>query len=88
LAGLAMEAVGIFVSFCYILGQFGICYGHSLYFTVIWYIFYVLVSYTKKNLATLLSVQKRSCSDAANFVRAQQKKGALGENNFDALISF
>jgi hypothetical protein len=33
-----------------------IIYGHSGYFRTIWYIFPVLVSWTKKNLATLLSL--------------------------------
>jgi hypothetical protein len=30
--------------------------GHSVYFMVIWYIFYVLVCCTKRNLATLLRI--------------------------------
>jgi hypothetical protein len=33
---------------------FGICYDHLVHFVSIWYIFPVLVSCTKKNLATLL----------------------------------
>jgi hypothetical protein len=39
-----------------ILQTFGLFYDHLIYFAFIWYIFPVLVSFTKKNLATLDSV--------------------------------
>jgi hypothetical protein len=38
-----------------ILWRFGIFYDHLVHFIFIWYIFQVLVTCTKKNLATLLS---------------------------------
>jgi hypothetical protein len=43
-----------FMAIWNILWIFGIFYDHSLHFVFIWYIFPVLVSRTKKNLATLL----------------------------------
>jgi hypothetical protein len=43
-----------FMAIWSILLQFGILCGHMVYFMVLWYIFPVLVYYTKKNLATLL----------------------------------
>jgi hypothetical protein len=42
-----MENVGAFYA------KFGLFYGHFVHFVAIWYIFPVLVSFTKKNLATL-----------------------------------
>jgi hypothetical protein len=36
------------VAIRYILWPFGIFCGHSVYFVVIWYIFPVLICYTKK----------------------------------------
>jgi hypothetical protein len=39
---------------CSIIMLFGIFCGHLVYCTVIWYIFHVLVSCSKKNLATLV----------------------------------
>jgi hypothetical protein len=41
-------------------GHIEIFHGHMVYFTAIWYIFPVLVSCTKKNLATLLQGSGRS----------------------------
>jgi hypothetical protein len=35
----------------------GIFYDHLVYFVVIWYIFPVLVFWTKKNLATLVNLR-------------------------------
>jgi hypothetical protein len=55
LAGLAMEDVGtVFIHLVY-LQPFGIFYGRLVYFLELWYIFPVLVCYSRKNLATLLS---------------------------------
>jgi hypothetical protein len=42
-----------FMAIWNILQIFGIFYDHSVHFVFIWYIFPVLVSFTKKNLATL-----------------------------------
>jgi hypothetical protein len=42
-----------FVPIWNILETFGIFYDHLVHFVFIWYIFPVLVSFTKKNLATL-----------------------------------
>jgi hypothetical protein len=42
-----------FMAIWYILHPFGIFYDHLVHFVIIWYIFPVLVSCTKKNLATL-----------------------------------
>jgi hypothetical protein len=54
----------------YILWPFGLFYGHLsilygllVYFMVIWYIFPVLVSFSKKNLATLFGIGGRCSSD-------------------------
>jgi hypothetical protein len=41
-----------------ILWPFGIFCGNLVYFVAIWYIFPVLVIWTKKNLATLFVVTK------------------------------
>jgi hypothetical protein len=41
-----------------ILWRFGIFYDHLVHFVLIWYIFPVLVSCTKKNLATMLEATK------------------------------
>jgi hypothetical protein len=49
-----------------ILRLFGVSCDHLVYFTVIWYIFPVLVCCTKKNLATLVRVavyRGRVCRD-------------------------
>jgi hypothetical protein len=43
-----------FMAIWSILRPFGIFYGHSVYFMVIWYIFPVWVCCTMKNLATLI----------------------------------
>jgi hypothetical protein len=43
-----------FIAIWNILWTFGILYGHLVHFVFIWYIFPVLVSCTKKNLATLI----------------------------------
>jgi hypothetical protein len=48
-----MENLGIFITIWTIFGPLEIVYGHLVYFVVIWYIFPVLVFWTKKNLATL-----------------------------------
>jgi hypothetical protein len=39
-----------------ILRTFGIFYDHLVHFVLIWYIFPTLVSWTDKNLATLLKI--------------------------------
>jgi hypothetical protein len=48
-----------FMSIRYILRPFAIFYGHLVYFLVIWYIFPILVSCSKKNLATLAESRLR-----------------------------
>jgi hypothetical protein len=55
-------------SCCYILRPFGLFdghlamfYGFLVYFMVIWYIFPILVNFSKKNLATVNST--RECYD-------------------------
>jgi hypothetical protein len=56
-----------FMAICNISPTFGIFYDHMVHFVFIWYIFPVLVSCTKKNLATLFSWQSlgyRKVSDA------------------------
>jgi hypothetical protein len=50
------------MAICSILKPFGIFYSHLVYFMVIWYIFAVLVSCSKKNLATLLVTIPLPCS--------------------------
>jgi hypothetical protein len=40
-----------------ILWPFGIFHDHLIYFMVVWYIFHILVTYSKKNLATLLRLR-------------------------------
>jgi hypothetical protein len=42
------------MAFCNISRTFGIFYNHMVHFVFIWYIFPVLVSCTKKNLASLV----------------------------------
>jgi hypothetical protein len=48
------EDVGIFYGFWSILRPFCIFYDHWAFFVEIWYIYPVLVYFTKKNLATLV----------------------------------
>jgi hypothetical protein len=43
-----------FIAICNILWTFGKFNGHLVHFVMLWYIFPVLVSHTKKNLATLI----------------------------------
>jgi hypothetical protein len=49
----------------HILWTFATFYGHLVYFLVIWYIIPILVSFSKKNLATLLSSGKSFRQSAA-----------------------
>jgi hypothetical protein len=51
--GLRLENVDIFYGHLEHLRTFGKLYDHLVNFVLIWYIFPVLVSRTKKNLATL-----------------------------------
>jgi hypothetical protein len=53
LEGVEMEDVGIFLAVRSILWPSGIFYGFLVYLKVNWYILPVLVSCSKKNLATL-----------------------------------
>jgi hypothetical protein len=46
-----------------ILQTFGNFYVHLVHFVLIWYIFPVLVSRTKKNLATLLEASWKSVAE-------------------------
>jgi hypothetical protein len=45
-----------FMAICNILCPFGIFYDHWVHIVFIWYIFPVLVSCTKKSLATLFAI--------------------------------
>jgi hypothetical protein len=48
-----MEDVVYFMDIWSILHPFGMFFAHMVYFVVVWYIFSLLVCYSKKNLATL-----------------------------------
>jgi hypothetical protein len=50
-----------FIAIWNILLTFGIFYDHFVLLVFIWYIFPVLVSWTKKNLAALLPGRRWSC---------------------------
>jgi hypothetical protein len=51
---LRLEYVDIFYGHLKYLGIFGIFYDPLVQFVFVWYIFPVLVSFTNKNLATLM----------------------------------
>jgi hypothetical protein len=51
---LQLEMLVYYLAVWSILRLFGMFLGHLVYFMIFWYIFPVLVCFTKKNLATLL----------------------------------
>jgi hypothetical protein len=71
-----------------ILRPLKIFYGHLVYFVVIWYIFPVLVSCTKKNLATLLPTFFPSCQRHFHTAKLKQinhsKLAEIFSNKFAA----
>jgi hypothetical protein len=85
-----------FMDIWYILWTFGTFYGHLVHFMVIWYIFPpVLVSRTKKNLATLIHECRCLCPAQHNFSPDVEKRrvhviqaGRQDSENFRHLDEF
>jgi hypothetical protein len=70
-----MEDVDTFYDHLVHFTPLGMFYGHLVYFMVIWYIFPVLVCWTKKNLATLeQSLNKRTKKTFVGMTHSKENK--------------
>jgi hypothetical protein len=73
-----LESIAIFLAIWNILRTFGIFYDHLVHFVFIWHIFQVLVSCTKKNLATLHA----TISAGQRIVRKEELAARLPDGLF------